>query len=195
MIVSFTTFGQSKEKEYDTELIFDTVFISRKDFTNGKSQLVTDTIVSKPYGFVNYLVGTTILKNTCNQIAAMIDYGLYFDTVISSLSCGEFEGFEVNKTITNIEKSDTLLIVTYYYGKGCFQDILCDFEIIDDEVLDLKYIAYGAYGESGSCYSLTCFMKINKKYASKDFSKIKYVMVNGNKTTLVKLENLPVKIH
>ena len=186
LIIPFVAFGQNNEWE---DVFYDTIMISHKEYTDEKSFFVTDTIISKPFAPVNFLVGTTILANTFSQISAYFDYGLDFDKVIPNSNCGEIEEEYFSSPITNIEKSDNLLIIEFKYGKGCMQDILCDFGIIDDEILDLKYIAYGAYGESGSCFSLTYFIRINKKYASKDFSDIKYVMLNGNKKTLRKLEN------
>ena len=189
LIVPLAIFGQNTEKEYEEEIVFDTIYISRNDFIKGKSQRVTDTIISTPYALVNYLVGTTVLKNTFSQISAYFDYGLVFDKVVPNSNCGEYREEEYSISITNIEKSDTLLIIEFKYVKGCMHDVLCDLEIIDDEILDLKYIPYGIYGESDACFSLTCYIKIKKEEASKDFSNIKYVMLNSRKKTLVKLEN------
>ena len=191
LITPFVIFGQSKE-EFDYEFSFDTIFISHKEYIDDKSVFVTDTIISQtPFGPVNYLVGTTILENTYSQIEAYFDYGLRFYKVVKNTStCDEFI-YEGIIKITHIEKSDTLLIIKFNYIKGCLQDVLCDFEIIDDEILNMKYIAYGAYGESdNNCNFLTCYIKIGKEYANRDFSNIKYVMLNGDKRTLIKLENL-----
>ena len=185
LIIPFVAFGQSNE--WDN--VYDTIMISHKEYTDEKSFFVTDTILSQPFSGVNYLVGTAVLR-TSNLFFAEYYYGLDFYKVENAKDC-DFDYDSINELlgIRYIDISDTLLIIKFNYTKQWMQDILCHIDIIDDKILDLKFIEYGLFGETFSFNTLTCFIKINKKNAEKDFSDIKYVMLNGDKETLRKLEN------
>ena len=188
LIIPFAAFGQSNE--WDD--VYDTIMISHKEYINEKLQLVTDTIISQPFAGVNYLVGTTFLKGTYNQIMALEDYGISFEKIergnfISANDIEDVEDFK--EEITSIEIFDTLLKIKFNYWRNSLHDLLCDFEITDDKILNLTYFGYGSFGFGDIYTFLTCFIRINKKYAEKDFSDIKYVMLNGDKETLRKLEN------
>ena len=189
--VGVTAFGQTNNEEW--EVWYDTIYISHKEIIGKEYKLVTDTIISQPYWQVNYVVGTTILY-TSSLAFQGYDYGITFDKVENSTDCDadvENESvYELINKIIYIKKTDTLLTIKFNYAKQGFQDILCYFEVVDNEILDLKYIAYGGPGDFMTFNTLTCYIKIDKKYAIEDFSNIKYVMVNGDKNTLVKLENL-----
>lgn len=169
------TLGQSDTvfMRYDMNIYDDTLTYS------------TDTIIFDSVD-MELLYGTTILPSTGNQQYAK-GYGLHFNNVIfSDCSKGERPTGEIE--ILSIIESDSTIIFDCKIFGNCCHSFLCDVEIKEDSILNLIYYGYGAgYCACNCCFGLIYEFDFYKEHS--DFDELKFVMINNEKQSLIKLES------
>ena len=133
----------------------DTVFIKQSmDWTADTLQYKTDTVLFESGLARNFLIGTTVLSGTHNQIAAQ-GYGLYLNKV-SKTDCqnhGE-EVYHSKDRINTVELTDTTLTVDITVFDNCCYDFLCDATMDEMGNLSLIYHGYGNYCFCDCCFGL-----------------------------------------
>jgi hypothetical protein len=137
------------------------------------------------------LKGTTILPYTSNQQNAK-GYGFYFEKV--NLSNCQRNGLEyenrIQEHVNYIIQTDSTLIIDFNFYDNCCYSFLCDISVVDESILNLIYTGYGTYCDCDCCYGLNYRISLIK---DENFSKIKYLMINGNSKTKKRIEHLNKK--
>lgn len=162
----------------------DTVFIKyNKDKFEEKLNYKTDTIIFNTPNARQILYGTTILPWTNSQQTAK-NFGIALESVTSS-DCKESGKPTVNEVVSIAETDSTLKIEIKIWG-NCCHSFLCDLEIIDDSIVNLKYYGYGAtYCSCDCCYGLTYNIE---KWNLEDYKVLSSVVINSDKRTIKKLK-------
>ena len=170
----------------------DTVFIKyNKDWTSDKINYISDTVIFETGMRRHILKGTAILPFTSNQQEAK-GYGMYFDKV--NLSDCRRNGLEyesiIHKYINYVIQTDSSLIVDINFYDNCCYSFLCDISVVDESILNLIYTGYGTFCDCDCCFGLNYQFSLIKNAS---FSKIKYIMINGNRKTKTQIGYLNKK--
>jgi hypothetical protein len=162
----------------------DTVFIKyNKDKFEEKLNYKTDTVIFDTPNARQILYGTTVLPWTNSQQIAK-NFGIVLQTVTST-DCKQ-SGKPTGNEVVNITETDTSLKIELKIFGNCCHSFLCDLEIVDDSIVNLKYYGYGAtYCSCDCCYGLTYNIE---KWKFDDYKLLKSVMVNGDRRTIKKLK-------
>lgn len=164
----------------------DTVFIRQNENVATDSLIyVTDTIVFPSSMTRNFLMGTTVLPNTQNQLQAY-GFGLYFDSVSKSgcQKSGRAAYMAIDK-INYIVKTDSTLKIDINIYDNCCYDFICDISVDSLGVLNLIYYGYGTNCACNCCFGLKYNFSI-MTYSS--YPEIIGVMLNRNKKTYKKIK-------
>ena len=162
----------------------DTVFIKyNKEKFEEKPHYKTDTVIFETPNARQLLYGTTILPWTSSQQMAK-NFGLAFQRV-SNTGCKQTGKPTVNE-IVSIAETDTTLSIELKIWGNCCHSFLCDLEIVDNSIVNLKYYGYGATNcDCDRCYGLTYTFE---KWDFKEYKLLKGVMINGDKQTMKKFK-------
>jgi hypothetical protein len=115
----------------------DTVFIKyNKDKFEEKPNYKTDTIIFDTPNARQILYGTTVLPWTISQQFAK-NFGIILQNV-NSTDCKQ-SGKPTGNQIFSIAESDTTLKIELKILGNCCHSFLCDLEIVDDSIINLKY--------------------------------------------------------
>lgn len=144
-----------------------------------------DTVIFKKGMLNNYLVGTTLIPNSYNQMATL-GYGLWLDSVKKS-DCDRGRGEPKDEfVIQSIQKTDSTLVVNMKITENCCYDFLCDMRVDSNDLLHLMYTGYGSYCACYCCFGLTFYIsKIKDPYNDS----IKGVMIDNRKESFMKISN------
>jgi len=170
----------------------DTVFIKyNNDKFIEKPNYITDTVVFETPNARQILYGTTILPWTYNQQVAK-GYGFFLRKIVLTpckqklqpiLNEDEFKP-DLNQVLS-VKRTDTLWTIETKINENCCHSFLCDIKIVDDSIIDLIYYSYGAtYCDCNCCFGMTYNIE---KMNFEDNKKVKYVMINGDRKTIIKL--------
>jgi hypothetical protein len=161
----------------------DSVFIKyNEDKFGDVLKYKTDTVVFDTPNARQILYGTMVLPWTSGQQVAK-NFGVELQKVTST-DCDESAKAKGNEVIAITETDTTLNIEIKIYG-NCCHSFLCDFEILDDSIINLKYYGYGAtYCSCECCFGLSYFIE---KSQSEFYHLLKQVMVNNDRFTIQKL--------
>jgi hypothetical protein len=162
----------------------DTVFIKyNKDKFEEKLNYKTDTVIFDTPNARQILYGTTVLPWTNSQQIAK-NFGIVLQTVTGT-DCKQ-SGKPTGNEVVNIAETDTSLKIELKIFGNCCHSFLCDLEIVDDSIVNLKYYGYGAtYCSCDCCYGLTYNIE---KWKFDDYKLLKSVMVNGDRRTIKTLK-------
>lgn len=155
-----------------------------------------------------FLVGTTILPNTLNQLG-LKNFNLVLsdvrfqpcnseppvfewdpdDTTASDTNKIEYEISDFYR-IESVSLSDSGLSVDIKIWENCCHFFLCDARVVEDSVLSLFYYSYGKYiCDCDCCFGLTYVFSFMGGQ-EEEFKKIKYVMIEDmDKTKVLLLPN------
>ena len=156
----------------------DTVFIKRAKINiEGISLLEyrVDTFIYKSQYDRRILIGTSVLNST-KTYEAYNNYGLLLKKVEASNCLKGEKNFE--NRITEINKTDTLLIVEINIYDNCGYAFLCEIEVVDNKRLNLIAKGYGIHYSCNCSYSLKYYIKnidLNDSYDINEY------MINGVK--------------
>jgi hypothetical protein len=169
---------------------YDTIVIQRfgVDQYTGNNFNESDTFHSKTPMGTEILIGTTKLTWTSNQQVAK-GYGIFFDHVTLT-PCNENEPIEEFKEdyIEKIEITDSTWICHLKIIGNCCHEFLCDISIENDNTLNFIHYGYGpTYCSCSCCFGLTYHLTI-EDYSGLD--NVKYVIINSDKNTLKKINEL-----
>jgi len=161
----------------------DTVFIKyNKDKYEEKPKYKTDTVVFDTPNARQILYGTIVLPWTNSQQIAK-NFGIALQTVTST-ACKK-SGKPIANEVISIAETDTTLKIEIKIWGNCCHSFLCDLEIVDDSIVNLKYYGYGAtYCSCDCCYGLNYNIE---KWKIDGYKLLKSVMVNGDRRTIKKL--------
>jgi len=155
---------------YDTQLAFDS--------TNYK----TDTLLFNGQMSRAVVGGTTVLPGTANQQYARL-FGLDLQQVEFTPCTRERKPHLLPTTIRSIEETDSTLIIDIQLIANCCHSFLCDVEILEDSVINLLYIGYGAeYCACNCCYGIQFIFAVSHDNYS-DFNKLRSVMIANDPKT------------
>lgn len=162
----------------------DTVFIKfNNDKFEEKLNYKTDTVIFDTPNSRQILYGTTVLPWTNGQQFAK-NFGLLLETATIT-ECKE-TGKPTGNEVVNIAETDTSLSIELKIFGNCCHSFLCDLEIVNDSIVNLKYYGYGAtYCSCDCCYGLTYNIE---KWNFEDYKFLKSVMINGDTQTIKKLK-------
>ncbi len=162
----------------------DTVFIKyNKDKFEEKLNYKTDTVIFDTPNARQILYGTTVLPWTNSQQIAK-NFGIVLQTVTRT-DCKQ-SGKPTENEVVNITETDTSMKIELKIFGNCCHSFLCDLEIVDDAIINLKYYGYGAtYCSCDCCYGLTYNIE---KWNFDDYKLLKSIMVNGDRLTIRKLK-------
>lgn len=156
-----------------------------------------------------FLVGTTVLPGTRNQLA-LKNYNLILDSVKFSPCNGEPPIVELNiDGLAGAESKESTFINSEFFKvqsldlwktgftinikiwENCCHHFLCDAVVIDDSILSLVYYPYGwNYCACDCCFGLTYFFSFMGGQ-EEEFIKVKWVMINEWPETLLPLSFIP----
>lgn len=159
----------------------DSLFIKYKtNLTSDRIMYKTDTIVFNSEMARHYLIGTTIIPWTQNQMNAK-GWGINFNKVTKSdcQKSGE-EIVNMSDKIINVSETDSSYIVDLNIIDNCCYDFLCDISVDRMGTLNLIYTGYGTHCGCECCFGLT--YHIEKMFAS-DLGEIKGIKLNGDEKT------------
>jgi hypothetical protein len=163
----------------------DSLFVRYKDPAISPFEYLTDTF---PYNTIDkrhFLIGTCIMPWTANQLSAMT-YGIQFDK-LTKTNCSN-NGAEYPKEeyrINSIQQTDTSLVVDISIFENCGYDFICDIEVDSNNILHLIYYGYGEFYACKCCFGLRYHFIIGKLYAKEEREKIKGIMINNRKKSLI----------
>jgi hypothetical protein len=160
----------------------DTVFVRYNKDWSEEVKYVTDTLVYESPLRRHLLIGTTALPGTHNQMTAY-NNGLIFREVLFTECEGSVEGGSDKINTINIDGDMVLIDMTIY--DNCCYSFLCDAGVNDEGILNLIYYGYGSNCTCSCCFGLKYNFTIDN---IKDASKVKAVMINGDKSTLKKIK-------
>lgn len=160
----------------------DTLFVRYDLHNSEKIEYTTDTLFRKSSFGPHFLFETEWITNTRHQLNAL-SYGLNPLKVESEC---EVKGIESGENrLFSIFQTDSIIEIEYNVATNCCFSFLCDFEIVDSTIINLKYIDYG------TICGCTCYH--NLKYTLKKdfldaeekrlFGELKYVTLNGELKT------------
>lgn len=162
----------------------DTVFI-KYDSDRFDEQLIykRDTVLFNSVDDREVLYGTRVLPWTHGQQIAK-GFGIQLQDVKSSDCNGAIEP-TVNSVVAVVENDTALQIELKIFG-NCCHSFLCDVEIVDESIINLKFYGYGGtYCACDCCYGL----KYNfQKWDFENYKFLKSVMINDDKRTLTKMK-------
>lgn len=140
----------------------------------------TDTVIFNSEMVRNYLIGTTIIPWTQNQMYAK-GWGLNFKKVSKSdcQNSGE-EIYRMEDKIVSISETDSSFIIDLNIVDNCCYDFLCDISVDSSGTLNLIYSGYGSHCGCECCFGIT--YHIEKMFKS-DLGEIKGIMLNGDAKT------------
>jgi hypothetical protein len=161
----------------------DTVFIKyNKDRFEDKPNYKTDTVIFDNPNARQIIYGTTVLPWTTSQQFAN-NFGISLHSV-NSTECNQSEKPNENEVISIVETDTTLKIETKIFG-NCCHSFLCDLEIVNGSIINLKFYGYGAtYCSCNCCYGITYNIE---KWNTEDYKLLQGVMVNGDRRLMKKL--------
>jgi hypothetical protein len=156
----------------------DTLFVRYDSHSTDSVEYITDTLFRKTSFGPHFLFETEWITNTRDQLDAR-GFGLLPSTVESECIDKGIEAGE-NKIITLI-KTDSSIVANYKVATNCCFAFLCDMEIIDSTILNLKYIDYGTLCGC-TCYHHLLFeidLEFLRDEYEINFGKLKFITLNG----------------
>jgi hypothetical protein len=160
----------------------DTLFVRYDLHNSDKIEYTTDTLIRKSSFGPHFLFETVWITNTRHQLNAL-SYGLKPVKVESEC---EVRGIESGENrLVSIFQSDSIIEIEYKVASNCCFSFLCDFEILDSETINLKYIDYGTVCGC-TCYH-TLKYTLKKDFLDPEnrrlFGELKYLTLNGELKT------------
>ena len=159
----------------------DSLFMRYKtDVTTDSTIYKTDTIIFNSEMVRHYLIGTTIIPWTQNQMNAK-GWGINFDKITKSdcQNSGD-ETYSMSDKIIKISETDSSYIIDLNIIDNCCYDFLCDISVDSSGTLNLIYTGYGTHCGCECCFGLT--YHIEKMFES-DLGEIEGIMLNGDEKT------------
>jgi len=156
----------------------DTVFLRYINHSSEQDSLYVIDTISKNGSIYRdqILIGTGLLSRTYDQMAAL-EFGVQGAKVTETpCSRGEKEGIETE--IIKLNLSDTALSVDCLLEANCCFAFACDYSIIGDSILFLKYTGFGSVCGCSCCFGLNYTFELDRE--NKDFRKLKYIRLQGS---------------
>lgn len=162
----------------------DSVFIRRSlDRFADTLEYKEDTVLLEN-SFSQILVGTMILPGRTSCLNTEYEYGYGLDSVFVT-PCNITGRPEEEIKVDFVTRTDTTLSIQCKIVENCCHEFLCEVEVLEDSILNLKYLGYGSLCACFCCFGLNYSFTINNRVES--YSKIKQVMINEDRKTLFKL--------
>lgn len=147
----------------------------------------TDTLLNDDAFGRAILYGTTVLPMSRNNISA-IGHGFTLTKVEGTPCKQSREPVRLSDSkIISIEKNDSLWVIQTSIVENCCYDFLCELAIDSDSILNLVYTGYGDHCGCNCCFGITYTIKIDD-YG--DVDKVKYLLLNGDKKSLTRIQDL-----
>jgi hypothetical protein len=158
-----------------------------------KSLIILFFIISIPFlSFSqreeNELKGTTVLFGSDKNQHARWEDGFWLAEIKASPCQGENEHMAKPKINSIQHLGDTTVLIDATINENCCHSFLGEIEILEDSILHLTYINYGPFCACYCCFGLTYQIDIFPDEEEYNYSRIKYVMVDGRRETLTRLK-------
>lgn len=155
----------------------DTVFIRQDHDYDDTLIYTTDTVVFESGMRKHLLYGTTVLPYTHHQMGARA-YGIYLNNVQRSQCRTQGEVRFKPDRITNLQKTDTSLIIDINITENCCYEFLCDMGVDSSGIINLMYQGYGTYCSCDCCFGITYHMRRDN---DPEYKSVRGVMINGDR--------------
>lgn len=129
------------------------------------------------------LKGTTVLTGSDKNALSNYVYGYHLSEITSSECQLGGRPEEIKEKILGITKTDSSFSIAANIMGNCAHAFLGEIEIVNDSIINLIAHGYGGNSTCACCFGLTYLISYDET-ASK---KVKYVMINGMRNTLVLL--------
>lgn len=130
------------------------------------------------------LYGTMALPTTSSQVALWSYSGLWLESVVGSDCNGHDEDKMGIDKIESVLITDTSWILSTQITSNCCHKFLGDASLESDSIINLSYIGYGGNCACYCCFGLTYTFK---KEEGEWFSDYKWVMINNDRKTLIRI--------
>ena len=136
----------------------DTVFVRYMDAHGDGENYRVDTLFTSTPTENHILVGTTMLPGSGNQFL-IYPYDFRFSDFYGS-DCQSSESGDLwGASITDIEWSDSTLIIKCKIGENCCYDFLGDVSVDENGILNLIYHGYRGHCACNCCFGLTYVLR------------------------------------
>ena len=132
------------------------------------------------------LKGTTVLIGSDKNMQSYHIHGYRLSNLHSSEceSGGRFE--EIKEDVLSVSKTDSAYNISINVLGNCTHAFLGEIEIKNDSIINLISHGYGGASTCLCCFGLTYTISFDQNSSKK----VKYVMINGIRETMVELEEV-----
>ena len=130
------------------------------------------------------LKGTTILTGSDRNALSEYVHGYRLSNITSSECQSGGRSEEIKEEVLGISKTDSTYSISINIRGNCAHAFLGEIEIMNDSIINLISHGYGGNSTCACCFGLTYTISFDQT-ASK---KVEYVLINGIKNTMIKIE-------